>query len=131
MAARRGGCVYQEISRSDRNRRSRGGFPFAYFLSENHPGCALTGSFAIFFCCAHPPLLAVMQGGDYLPHDSRLISHLSRPPCTRVPLCKAQSRKGLFRSIPIRSQFIDRRLSIRRLSAVITPQIRHSQPSVL
>src|SRR4051812_35152673 len=23
------------------------------FLSENHPGCALSGSFEISFCCAH------------------------------------------------------------------------------
>jgi len=45
------GCVIKKISRSDRSRRSRGGFPNAAAVldsSENHPGLAVNGSFATF-----------------------------------------------------------------------------------
>src|SRR5207253_1647744 len=39
------------------------GVVFLMFSSENHPGLAISGGFAIIFC-ARPPLLAVMQGGE-------------------------------------------------------------------
>src|SRR5262245_34391710 len=32
---------------------------------ENHPGCVCFGGFAKFFLMSQPPLLAVMQGGEY------------------------------------------------------------------
>jgi hypothetical protein len=32
---------------------------------ENHPGCVCFGGFAKFFLMTQPPLLAVMQGGEY------------------------------------------------------------------
>src|SRR5438034_7468001 len=40
------------------------GVVFLLFSSENHPGLAISGGFAIFFLIARPPLLAVMQGGE-------------------------------------------------------------------
>jgi hypothetical protein len=47
---------HQKISRSHQTRRSRGGFPFC-FHSENHPGLAISGCFAMFFeSLGHPSL---------------------------------------------------------------------------
>src|SRR5215470_5595097 len=62
MTARRGGCVIKKISRSHRNRRSRGGFPLAPIGKPPRPRFQrmLRGIFLI----ARPPILAVMQGGE-------------------------------------------------------------------
>ena len=48
ITARRGGCVTNQMVRSHRKRRSRGGFPSRSFHSENHPGLAISGGFAAF-----------------------------------------------------------------------------------
>src|SRR6058998_2337308 len=40
------------------------GVVFLLFSSENHPGLAISGGFAMIFWIARPPLLAVMQGGE-------------------------------------------------------------------
>src|SRR5437899_12103885 len=48
ITARRGGCVTNQMARSHRKRRSRGGFPSRSFHSENHPGLAISGGFAAF-----------------------------------------------------------------------------------
>jgi hypothetical protein len=62
ITARRGGGVIKKISRSHRNRRRRGGFPF-YSQSENHPGLAVSGGFATFNDCeATPPCCDARRG---------------------------------------------------------------------
>src|SRR5438067_680244 len=69
------GCVINKISRSHRSRRSRGGFPFVSIGKPPRPlfrlradALALRGDQRMLrdiFLIARPPLLAVMQGGDY------------------------------------------------------------------
>src|SRR2546427_3146197 len=64
LKKRRGGRAIKKISRSLRCSRGRGGFPIEN-KKENHPVCAEQGSFATSYSTAQPPLLAVMQGGEY------------------------------------------------------------------
>jgi hypothetical protein len=49
--------------------RGRGGFPIVQ-KEVNHPVCGRFGGCASFLLMPHPPLLAVMQGGDYGLHSS-------------------------------------------------------------
>src|SRR5205823_8563275 len=46
ITARRGGCVTNQMVRSHRKRRSRGGFPSRSFHSENPPVLVISGVFA-------------------------------------------------------------------------------------
>src|SRR6266478_4015069 len=59
---------------------TRSGFPFR-FRSENHPGLAMSGTLREFLLIARPPLLAVMQGGEY----------------AQLPAFAQSSRTGLLR----------------------------------
>src|SRR6266699_3061405 len=75
------GCVIKKISRSHRSRRSRGGFPTAaavLFSIGKPPRPRDQRMLRKIFLIARPPLLAVMQGGEYclIP----IHSHLHRPP---------------------------------------------------
>src|SRR6266581_4596793 len=54
---------HQKISRSHRNGRSRGGFPFVSIGKP--PRLRSQRMLRNIFLIAQPPLLAVMQGGDY------------------------------------------------------------------
>src|SRR5437773_7905444 len=75
LASPQGGVAVSSKDTAKRPKRTQPGWFSFFFLSENHPGLAVNGCFAIFFLNARPPLLAVMQGGEY-----RLIpicSHLS------------------------------------------------------
>jgi hypothetical protein len=64
LASQQGGVAasIKKISRSDGNRRSRGGFPLDY-QSENHPGSAISGCFATFLDrSATPPCGGARRG---------------------------------------------------------------------
>src|SRR6184192_2961681 len=65
ITARRDGCVTNQMVRSHRKRRSRGGFPSPPFHSENHPRPRDQRRLRGIFLIARPPLLAVMQGGEF------------------------------------------------------------------
>src|SRR4030095_6560298 len=68
-----GGCVIKKISRSHRIGRSRGGLPlvFILFSSENHPGFAISGGFAIFLDrSATPPCGDARRGLNALDSNS-------------------------------------------------------------
>jgi hypothetical protein len=56
--------------------------------SENHPVLAIKGMLRGIFLIARPPLLAVMQGGEYAcPNHSATVFHsTSRPPLQEVNL---------------------------------------------
>src|SRR3989442_12179800 len=60
---RGGGCVFNRISRSHRSRRSRGGFPFV--LNRKTTPASRQRRLRDILLIARPPLLAVMQGGEY------------------------------------------------------------------
>src|SRR2546428_10592473 len=61
--ARRGGRAIKKISRSSADREA--GVVFRWMQKENHPGCVRFGRCATFFLMTQPPLLAVMQGGEW------------------------------------------------------------------
>src|SRR5437588_8256809 len=63
ITARRGGCVINKISRSHQSRRSRGGFPFV--LNRKTTPASRSRRLRDILLIARPPLLAVMQGGEY------------------------------------------------------------------
>src|SRR5260370_14171340 len=63
ITARRGGCVFNKMSRSHRSRRSRGGFPFV--LNRKTTPASRQRRLRDILLIARPPLLAVMQGGEY------------------------------------------------------------------
>src|SRR6476660_8315106 len=62
--ARRGGRAIKKISRSSADREA--GVVFRWMQKENHPGCVRFGRCATLFLMTQPPLLAVMQGGEWL-----------------------------------------------------------------
>ena len=71
--ARRGACVIKKILRSHRLRRRRGGFPLLY-ESENHPGLAISGGFALFLDrSATPPCGDARRGLCLIPIRSQIL----------------------------------------------------------
>jgi hypothetical protein len=65
LASPQGGVAASSIKcRAATEADAAGWFSFRS-QSENHPGLAISGGFATFSLIARPPLLAVMQGGEY------------------------------------------------------------------
>src|SRR5438552_5078532 len=63
ITASRGGCIFNKMSRSHRSKRSRGGFPFV--LNRKTTPASRSRRLRDILLIARPPLLAVMQEGEY------------------------------------------------------------------
>src|SRR2546425_4888571 len=65
LASPQGGEAASSIKFREATEADADGVVFLSLGSENHPGLAVRGCCATFLLIARPPLLAVMQGGEW------------------------------------------------------------------